>query len=63
MNEGTQQLYNSTTSRQIPDPFIVNSGSFNVIFDSDAIQTDEGFSLTYSVGEILTLQFFREGQH
>ena len=45
------------TGTQAPPPIAVNTGFFHVVFDSDAIQTDEGFSLTYSVGEITFPKF------
>ncbi|XP_070186674.1 uncharacterized protein [Littorina saxatilis] len=47
--EGNQLLYN-LTGQISPPRFTINSGSFRVVFDSDAILTDEGFSITYSVG-------------
>ena len=48
--EGDRVRHN-VTGTSPPAPFVVTSGSFRVLFDSDAIQTDEGFSLTYSIGE------------
>ncbi|XP_076460199.1 uncharacterized protein LOC143293161 [Babylonia areolata] len=47
--EGGQLRYN-ITGTSAPAPFVVSKGAFRLEFQSDAIQTDEGFSLTYSVG-------------
>lgn len=46
--EGSTMKYN-ITGTSAPPPFPVTSGSFRVVFDSDAILVSRGFSLTYSV--------------
>ena len=51
--EGGSLLLN-VTGTSVPAPFAISSGSFRVVFESDAILTDEGFSLTYSIGEFVT---------
>ncbi|KAL8561778.1 hypothetical protein ACOMHN_010712 [Nucella lapillus] len=46
--EGSNLVQNLTETN-IPVPFEISSGNFRVIFDSDAIRSDEGFRLKYSI--------------